>query len=135
MRASFTDPSEICKLKKNKNAAHPDLKIFTEVLWLSRGGCLNKLYDLIDDVFQFIETENIDKSETQRLSGNRFILDVEFLADTTALLNEFNIELQGKEKKFNDLSNKLLIFKTKLFSLSLEIHAKVFQTFLKLEFF
>ena len=39
------------------------------------------------------------------------------------------LELQGKEKNLSDLSNKLLIFKTKLFLLSLEVQANDFSNF------
>ena len=53
------------------------------------------------------------------VSNGDFILDLAFLADTTALLNEFNLELQGKDKYLNELSNKRFAFKIKIFLLSL----------------
>ena len=47
-----------------------------EVRWWSQGDCLSRSYDLKDDELQFIEIENIDKSEKQRFSDNDFILEI-----------------------------------------------------------
>lgn len=116
---------------KIKNAPHNDLKMFTEVRWLSRGDCLNRLFNLREEVKQFLEAEGLDKCLLQYLKDNKFILDLAFLADTTMLLNEFNLQLQGKEKSICDLSKILFDFKTKLFLLLCQIQDGDFSNFPK----
>ena len=80
---------------------------------------------------QFLEAEGLDKCLLQYLKDNKFILDLAFLADTTMLLNEFNLQLQGKEKSICDLSKILFDFKTKLFLLLCQIQDGDFSNFPK----
>lgn len=72
--------------------------MFTEVRWLSRGECLCRLFDLREEVIQFLEEENLGKFELEILKDNEFILDLAFLADTCSFLNELNKQLQDKDK-------------------------------------
>lgn len=116
---------------KSKNSAYNDLKMYTEVRWLSRGDCLNRLFNLREEVLQFLETENIADWAIQALKDKKFILDLAFLADITTFLNEFNLELQGKEKNLCDLSKILFNFKTKIFLLISEVQAGDFSSFPK----
>lgn len=116
---------------KLKNATHSDLKMFTEVRWLSRGDCINRLFELKDEVLQFLEMENIDKCLAQSLKDNDFILDLAFLADITAFLNDFNLELQGNERSIYELCKTLFNFKTKLFLLLSQLQLDDFSNFSK----
>lgn len=116
---------------KNKKAVHYDLKMFTEVRWLSRGQCLNVLYDLREEVLVYLETEKMENNLVQALRDKDFILDLAFLADTTSMLNELNLELQGKEHNICDLSKIIFNFKTKLFLLLSQIDSGDFSNFPK----
>lgn len=113
------------------NAAFNDLKMFTEVRWLSRGDCLNRLYDLKEEVLEFLVKENIDESAKYFLKDTQFISDLAFLADTTSLLNDFNLELQGKGKNISDICKILFNFKTKLFLILCQIKSDDFSSFKK----
>lgn len=95
--------------------------MFTEVRWLSRGYCLNRLFDLKEDITEFLETENMEEEYYYFLKDDEFILDLAFLADTTSLLNKFNLELQGKGKNIYDLYKTVFNFKTELYLLLLQI--------------
>lgn len=117
------------KYLKTKNASSQDLIMFTEVRWLSRGSCLNRLFDLREEVAEFLELE--DMEEFHSFKDLQFILDLAFLADTTAYLNDFICALQGKDQSFYDLFQILLTFKAKLFLLLSEIQSKVFSNFPK----
>lgn len=86
---------------KTKNALHNDLKMFTEVRWLSRGNCLNRLFELREEVVQFLEVEQMDKGLLDSLKDCQFISDLAFLSDITSLLNKFNLKLQGKENSIH----------------------------------
>lgn len=119
------------KFLKNKNASHSDLKMFTEVRWLSRGYCLNRLFDLKEDITEFLETENMEEEYYYFLKDDEFILDLAFLADTTSLLNKFNLELQGKGKNIYDLYKTVFNFKTELYLLLLQIQDNDFSNFPK----
>lgn len=120
------------KLKQfltKKNASHCDLKMFTEVRWLSRGYCLNRLFELKEEIPEFLEIE--DMEEYHFFKDQTFILDLAFLADTTLFLNEFNLQLQGKGKNIYELYKTVFNFKTKLYLLLLEIQSNDFSNFPK----
>lgn len=116
---------------KTRKAAYHDLKMYTDVRWLSRGDCLNRLFDLRKEVVEFLELENIDICEVKLLKEYEFTLDLAFLSDITNFLNEFNLQLQGKDKSILDMSEFLLNFKTKLFLLLTEIRSDDFSSFTK----
>lgn len=85
----------------NLNADYGDLPLCTEVLWLSRGKSLERLFNLRKDVITFLKTKpNNDTIELITAMENpEFLLDLAFLCDITAILNELNLTLQGKDMK------------------------------------
>ncbi|XP_049316484.1 zinc finger MYM-type protein 6-like [Bactrocera dorsalis] len=103
------------KFLKNKSAEYSDLKMFTEVRWLSRGECLNRLF------LQFLEVEGLEKSAVGFLKDTKFIFNLAFITDISLILNELNKQLQGCEKNIHDVVKLLCHFKTKLFLLIAEI--------------
>lgn len=96
---------------KSKNINKSDIKQFTEIRWLSRGDCLIKLFDLKEEVLEFLEKENLEGSEIDYFKNEEFILDLAFLADTTSFLNQFLFQLQGKVF-LSDSLKALFDFKT-----------------------
>lgn len=122
---------------KNTDAEHYDLKMFTEVRWLSRGDCLSRLYDLRDKVIKFLKIEKLENTEhlIDALQDNSFNLDLAFLTDITNFVNKLNLQLQGKNKTVYNLYNSIFEFKTKLFLLLANIQEENYSSFPKASFF
>ena len=78
-----------------------------------------------------METETKDKSEIENFKDQKCIVDLAFLAHTTAMLNTLNLQLQSKERNSNHLSTILPNFKTKLFIILSEIQEEDFPDFPK----
>lgn len=94
---------------KSSGAKYNDLKMFTEVRWLSRGESINILFNIRAEVVQFLKIEKLENSETliESLENKDFILDLAFLSDITNYLNNLNLELQGKRKTIQNLVKKM----------------------------
>lgn len=67
------------------------LLLHTEVRWLSRGNCLNRVYSLFNSVVEFLET--VDSSLAGALASSK--THVAYLADIFAEFNSLNLQLQG----------------------------------------
>lgn len=65
------------------------------------------------------------------MKNYEFFLDLAFLADTTNLLNNFNLKLQGYEKNLLDMSKILFNFKTELFLLLAQMKSEDYSNFPK----
>lgn len=100
----------------NLNADYGDLLLYTEVRWLSRGKSLERLFNLRKDVITFLKTKpNNDTIELITAMENpEFLLDLAFLCDITAILNELNLTLQGKDMKIFKLATTIHNFYRKL---------------------
>lgn len=116
---------------KNSNAPHHDLLMFTEVRWLSRGNSINRLFELRNEVFEFLEAENIEITEKEYLKDYQLILDMAFLTDICNILNELNLKLQGKDNNISDMFKILSDFRTQLFLLAAQIDSEDFSDFPK----
>ena len=76
----------------------------TDIRWLSRGKFLHRFRDLIinyyfinliNDIKQFLSERGDDYKQ---LNNDIWLLDLEFLTDITAKLNDLNLELQCLNK-------------------------------------
>jgi len=67
---------------------YEDLILLTEVHWLSRGNVLFRFQEFLQDRADL----------HPQLKNSRWLLDLAFLIDLTAKLNEMNTELQGENK-------------------------------------
>ncbi|KAL1492435.1 hypothetical protein ABEB36_010687 [Hypothenemus hampei] len=88
-----------------------ELLLHTDVRWLSRAKFLKRFLDLLPEIKEFMATTN--KSYPQ-LEDNKWVLDLAFLSDITAKLNELNLQLQGKNKTLTDMVSAVNTFKAKL---------------------
>ena len=101
-------------------AEHTELLLHADVRWLSRGRFLERFRELLPEIKEFLkEFKNTDYAQ---LEDEQWLLDLAFLTDLTALLNELNLELQGKEKNIVNMISSVNAFKRKLQLLSNKLH-------------
>ena len=99
------------KLLVEVNALHTDLKYLCEVRWLSRGAMLERFFELLKEIREFM----VQKGEHfPQLSDPEWISNLAFLIDITKELNKLNLTLQGKEHLVNNLSEAVLSFEKRL---------------------
>ncbi|RXN37666.1 general transcription factor II-I repeat domain-containing 2A-like protein [Labeo rohita] len=97
-------------------AEHTDLLLHTDVRWLSRGKFLARFWELLPDIKDFLKLSK--HAEYTQLEDHQWLLDLAFLTDLTDLLNDFNLELQGKDKHVINMISSVNTFKSKLQLLS-----------------
>uniref|UniRef100_A0A8C4UDT3 Uncharacterized protein n=1 Tax=Falco tinnunculus TaxID=100819 RepID=A0A8C4UDT3_FALTI len=108
IRAHALNHRQFQEFLSELNVAYEDILYHTEVRWLSRGRVLKRFYDLLPQVYDFV------------LSKNKVLKDAEwkwhlvFLTDVTELLNNFNVQLQGKGKLICDMYSHVKAFQVKL---------------------
>ncbi|XP_019845605.2 SCAN domain-containing protein 3 [Bactrocera dorsalis] len=97
------------------DADHEDLLVHSDVRWLSKGKCLQRLFNLRKDVLIFFGENVSPDVETfvAALKDRDFIADLAFLCDITQFINDLNLLLQGKNKNIFDLVRTLTLFKRK----------------------
>lgn len=125
------------KFLKNTDAEHCDLKMFTEVRWLSRGDSLIRLYDLRERVLEFLEVENLENSAhlVEALQDKNFQLDLAFLTDVTNFVNKLNLQLQGKNKTIYNVYKSISQFKLTLILLLADVKEEDYSSFPKTSYF
>lgn len=95
---------------------HTDLLLHTDVRWLSRGKFLQRFRELLPEIREFLlDTKHAEYSQ---LDDEQWLLDLAFLTDLTNMLNDLNLELQGKDKTVVDMMSSVNAFKRKLQLLS-----------------
>lgn len=62
-----------------------------EVQWLSQGNVLNIVFELVEEICQFMDSKG---KNFKILLGKKWKCELVFLADITAHLNVLNIQLQ-----------------------------------------
>ncbi|XP_069486327.1 general transcription factor II-I repeat domain-containing protein 2-like [Ambystoma mexicanum] len=93
------------------NADYGDVLYHTEVRWLSRGRVLKRFYDLLPQITALLLSKN---KEVPELNDAEWKWHLAFLTDVTALLNSFNVQLQGKGKLICDMQSHVKAFEVKL---------------------
>ena len=81
------------------DAAYGDLKMHTEIRWMSRGKCLERFFALRTEIPVLLE----ESAYCVKLKDTQFLCDVAFLTDITSHLNHLNILLQGRDQTVCDL--------------------------------
>ena len=96
-----------------------DLLLHTDVRWLSRGRFLERFRELLPEIKELLK--QFKDAEYAQLEVEQLLLDLAFLTDLTALINELNLELQRKEKNIVDMISSANPFKRKLQLLSTKL--------------
>ena len=90
---------------------HTVLLYHTEVRWLSRGRVLSRLFELRDEIKEFLCTMGNEMAEYSK--EPEFIQNLSYLADVLTALNELNRSLQGQGISVIHACEKLSVFKEK----------------------
>lgn len=94
------------------HAEYGDLVLHTEIRWLSKGRCLERLFSLRKEVVTFLD-DNITpetKLLSDHLKDKAFLLDFAFLTDVIEFVNQLNIQLQGRGKTVFELFSAIKQF-------------------------
>ena len=92
-------------------AEHGDVLYYTEVRWLSRGRVLKRFHELLPEINTFLESKGKTVPE---LTDPEWKWHLAFLTDVTEMLNNLNLQLQGKGKLICDMYSHIKAFEVKL---------------------
>lgn len=96
---------------KELDSEYGDVVYFSHVRWLSRGRCLQRFYELRQEIDLFMNDKQIPVPE---LRNDEWLLDLCFLVNIVEKLNQLNISLQGKDNLIIDMFNHIKAFQKKL---------------------
>jgi len=111
IRAHALNHRQFQKFLSELNDDYEDVLYHTEVRWLSRGRVLKRFYHLLPQITTFLLSKNKD---VPQLNNAEWKWHLAFLTDVTELLNNFNVQLQGKGKLICDMHSHVKAFEVKL---------------------
>ncbi|KAJ4922642.1 hypothetical protein JOQ06_024763 [Pogonophryne albipinna] len=112
---------------EDADCVHTDLLLHTDVRWLSRGNFLERFRVLLPEIKAFLHGTKL--AEYARLDDEEWLLDLAFLTDITHMLNELNLELQGKDRTVVDMISSVNAFKRRLHLLCSKLQRKDLANF------
>ena len=105
------------------------LLLHTEVRWLSKGTCLNRIFCLFSSVVEFLDT--VDVSLAEKLNTIKY--QVAYLADIFEKFNDLNLQLQGDENNLVKSKSVVSSFIAKLPLFRAELGRRDFKRFPRLK--
>uniref|UniRef100_A0A8C8SXX4 Uncharacterized protein n=1 Tax=Pelusios castaneus TaxID=367368 RepID=A0A8C8SXX4_9SAUR len=112
------------------DATYGELILHADVRWLSRGKVLQRFLDMRPEIVTFLKSRNEFCSE---LSDETWLLDLGFLTDITAKINELNCKLQGKDRDLSHMMSTVNAFKLKLGLWSAQLNNNMTEHFPNLQ--
>lgn len=118
---------------KEIDADYGDVLMYTEVRWLSRGKCLERLFNLRMELELFFQSQDHSKfgDILNTLKCPNFLYGLAYLADITQHINSLNLILQGKDKNITELLHAVNEFSRKLIILRNQIECENLTNFPK----
>ena len=89
-----------CTHLEKADCNHTELLLHTNVRWLSREKFLQRFRELCPEIMSF---------SLLLAEYDQWLLDLAFLTDLTNMLNELNLELQGKDKTVVNMISSVMI--------------------------
>ena len=93
------------------DADYGDLPYYSHVRWLSCGKVLKRVFDLRDEIKEFMKIKEIPASH---FDDPAWVADLAYLSDITAHMNALNVRLQGKHNLIHNLFDQVTAFERKL---------------------
>ena len=118
IRSKGVNHREFKEVLNDLDSDYGDVIYFTSVRWLSRGAVLKRIWQLRDEISNFLASKGQKKPEFEDPS---WISDFAFLVDMTTHLNILNSTLQGKNKLIHELYATIRSFETKLALFKLQL--------------
>ena len=87
---------------------HTELLLHTDVRWLNGGKFLQRFRELCPEIKEFLLVAK--HAEYNQLTDHQWLLDLAFLTHLTNMLNELNLELQGKDKDVVNMISSVIAF-------------------------
>lgn len=100
-------------LCEDLGAEHKTLLFYTEVRWLSKGNMLARLFELRNEVMNFLETQKQSVLSVE-FRKPRIQVTVAYLSDIFELLNSLNLKLQGGDSNIIHHQDTITAFTEKL---------------------
>jgi len=100
-------------LQNDDSTEKREILFHTNVRWLSKGAVIKRIYEFQDVIKEFYASKGIEC----KLSHATYFLKLAFLGDILGHLNDFNLQLQGKNQNVCELWRfvKVIVRKLKLF--------------------
>ena len=118
IRSKGVNHREFKEVLHDLDSDYGDVIYFTSVRWLSRGAVLKRVWQLRDEISNFLASKGQKKSEFEDPTWNS---DFAFLVDMTTHLNILNSTLQGKNKLIHELYATIRSYETKLALFKLQL--------------
>ena len=99
------------KLCEETGSDHHQLLLHTDVHWLSRGKALQRLFELREQVHDFLSEHG--HSLAAKLEDQTWLAHLAYLTDVFGHLNELNTSLQGNDKTVLQMYDKVSAFMRK----------------------
>lgn len=125
IRAQPLNARLFSKLCEENDELSNQLLLHTEVRWLSRGVCLQRLVELFESTTEFLSEKNPDLSNELQKNKNHIF----YLADLFGKFNDVQTKLQGKDVTIIQARTILLGFQVKLNLFRSSLLRKDFQYF------
>ena len=123
IRAKALNHPQFQDFLSDLDAAYGDVLYHTEIRWLSRGKVLERFYNLLPEINEFLLTKG---KVVPELIDPEWKWHLAFLTDITQLMNSLNLQLQGEGKLICDMFSHVKAFEVKLGLLQRQIKEENF---------